>query len=666
MRSSICYSFTVFLSIWCFFGFAQTLQTTTDAAYRLQNGTKGKATYQYYVKNGEQVLHGDFHFERFVISKQDSLGLLSPVEALQWTGHYAHQAPQGTWTLSEQTLSPSSLQGTDNYQILLGATGEDKRTQANFQNGAAQGVAQYAHFKIRNGQIIDTLQYFELSYQKNIPTGAFRFFDRKENIEASGFVNSQGVMDRTFAVTSIQPDGKVLRKEWVFEQGMLRKTKLYRNYELLTERNYSPNESRNKELLPLEEAYFEIIHLDEQTKSSIQRNPQAQLLNKTAFSVIVILDKLIATAANIPEAKPLALPKIYFFKNEFSDQELQSLQTLHQDLQSLHQKIENTLNNPQFRLSSSSSKQIANYQRVLKFYQSQVEKTQYLENLVLGESSFWLYADRERSYQELLLDLQEAEQQLYHLADSLKLPPESSAFFETNGLTDVSSLHRLSEYFQKVDLALDYVISQTGILMEKAGLQKQLVAQEEAFLRASDEALKRFNGQDSSVIYHDLHERIAPAVGTLIRSELRAFSALRDDPKTKEEKLMQEAKRLLKCFEELSALYLRLVDVPKRRQMLDNLYMEQSFNPYTFTDVEERKKPRLYNAYNNVLYPELIDNLTTRLECGNISNTADNLDKLLEYMQRVENQNTRQLEQKIKRGDSAEKLNRKLDIGLSL
>lgn len=144
--------------------------------------------------------------------------------------------------------------------------------------------------------------------------------------------------------------------------------------------------------------------------------------------------------------------------------------------------------------------------------------------------------------------------------------------------------------------------------------------------------------------------------------------------KLKEEKLTEYLKNdsaaraesvesLIKCFERLHTKLLDGKYLADNAVVVDEAYMEERLNPYTYTRINARIHEKFYNAYREKLVPYYIFNLDHTNDCDSFIEEIQNLKNLQLFMiNSLESRDARELERKIKNNDSPSAIIKKLNI----
>jgi len=153
---------------------------------------------------------------------------------------------------------------------------------------------------------------------------------------------------------------------------------------------------------------------------------------------------------------------------------------------------------------------------------------------------------------------------------------------------------------------------------------------------------------------------VADAIIDFADAELAVYSKL-----AKPEEKIQAIEPLINCFNRAEELIYTIHKAPESIYKINEAYTKEVFNPYTFTNMEEKSKPSIYKAFNKYLLPGIFQNMQ-KLNCNNMNPFQANFKILYDEMIEVLNEeNTNRMERKVKRAKSAEKATEILNMELS-
>jgi hypothetical protein len=139
------------------------------------------------------------------------------------------------------------------------------------------------------------------------------------------------------------------------------------------------------------------------------------------------------------------------------------------------------------------------------------------------------------------------------------------------------------------------------------------------------------------------HKRYAEHTLNLIEQSFNTYSNLSLDEKK------ATIKARLKCFEGFIDFHQLLSNLTLKDKRLDDAYTNTTFNPFIMTDMSERIKDRLYNAFYDYLQPYLLDKLEAEFSCQSVEMAMDEITAAYSKMLELSKTDTREEEKALRR-----------------
>jgi len=118
---------------------------------------------------------------------------------------------------------------------------------------------------------------------------------------------------------------------------------------------------------------------------------------------------------------------------------------------------------------------------------------------------------------------------------------------------------------------------------------------------------------------------------------------------------------ILDLFDELEKRYPSISILFERDVALDEAYMEETFNPFTYSRYDVRAKERLYEAYL-YLYEQYKKDLLAEQDYTQIKEHISKIEKLQDRMHELRDQDTRAIERRLGRRQTASRIESALDL----
>lgn len=123
----------------------------------------------------------------------------------------------------------------------------------------------------------------------------------------------------------------------------------------------------------------------------------------------------------------------------------------------------------------------------------------------------------------------------------------------------------------------------------------------------------------------------------------------------------ETARVMLDLLDEMESQYQHLTEIYGNFRKIDEMYMEEVFNPFTYTRYDQRAKPRLYESAEKV-FDYYIEQLINEKDYTQIKNWVSKIDRYFERMGELREADTRKEERKINRRLSVSKIESMLEF----
>lgn len=178
-------------------------------------------------------------------------------------------------------------------------------------------------------------------------------------------------------------------------------------------------------------------------------------------------------------------------------------------------------------------------------------------------------------------------------------------------------------------------------------------------IQLKTEALELLFSNDEGLSYQEksLLEAIRSNILTFSFNRLNENYAQEDDFERK----VQTGQVLLDLLSEMENQYPNLMKIHALNTKLDQLYMEETFNRFTYTRYDQRVKERLFEAGQKV-FKHYLDQLKSEREYTEIKTWLNKIEKLNIRMLELYSTDTRRLERRLNRRESISGLESLLDL----
>ncbi|MGY5847578.1 hypothetical protein ACW6QP_09165 [Salegentibacter sp. HM20] len=613
------------------------------------NGKRFLANFEYYTKGGDTIFDGSY-----LLTSQTPVDSADfPLPFSKVIGNYKNGVPDGEWQFNIGEFSPVGKGAINDKQYGFQINGTEFVARGKFVEGKKEGRWEYLEWDLENSSIRDTILSAEFSFKDDRVEGGFSIQYGNEVLKAS--VNSQNLAHKTWQFyKDANTTSNSLTKEWVFDDNILSHKHLYENdtsYELIIDGGETQQASR--EDFEISKRYMNIIELKTAVNDPklVQRYNAENKLRDIFFYVIENLQKLDSTFNTWENHRITPQIKTIVKKYPYSDDEEIILTTLHQNSTILDSLVQKLTTNPQVNLTRLSLDELDLEIKRLELMDSLLvnQLREVTENYRNGNLEF---VDREKFMERKVSVIMDQQAKLRK-----NRPQDEIVLFSSPDLESVDSssekLKIISEILiQEVQQQEKLINSYLDEIRQEASLLEL-----EAVLMDRYEQLK----EKDSIIDHQLNALAGFDVNRELQNftdaSLKSYSTLTPNEKS------QQVEIFIECFTNLEKLYTEIWEVSDRAKLVEDAYTNTVFNPYTFTNMEEKVKEPIFEAYENLILPKMFDQLK-HLSCGSIDNTKRNFALVFDGMINVLKRSTKKEERRIKRIDEASKAAEILNLDL--
>lgn len=632
---------------------AQKIQSY-DSSYTINN-TKYLAKYEFYLSDKDTIYNGNFELSQQFENQEDIY------EYLSVDGNFIENRADEKWKLTEGSFEPTGNGYFKDYTYSYDVNGHEFIAIGNFMAGKKTGEWRLYDWQIRNSKITDTTLTATINFKDDKAEGEFLL-----SVENNVLKGELGADELTQGVWSFyrkdENMDRKLVKEWVFEDNILVKMRLYKEDqidEIQIQDPYSVNLTEEK--IELNNEFLKIIELKAKlyNQELLEKYKEEDKISHLYFTLLDNLELVDKTFS--PITKSSIRPNISSKLNASAliEKEEDLLSEIKIKKEENLEKTISILNNPQFNIASVSTKKVAQIKNILeninKFFLKPTE-----EIVSLHEDGQLKFFDRDNLV-EYKIDLKN-ESAINQVLNKDTLSANYKFQSELSFLNDdtQSNLSKLSLLMDALNKELDLMEESLKEYLSEIQKEEKLIELEEAML-AKYENIKYL--ADSLITgEHDNFAGIdvTKAIIDFADAELAVYSNL---PSPAEKITAIES--VINCFNRTEELIYTINKAPESIYKINEAYTKEVFNPYTFTNMEEKSKPPIYKAFNKLLLPGIFQNLQN-LTCDNLMAYQANFKILYDEMIDVLNEsNTNRMERKVKRAKTADKAAEILEMDLS-
>ncbi|MGM0580915.1 MAG: hypothetical protein ACQETL_09570 [Bacteroidota bacterium] len=632
---------------------AQNIQSY-DSTYTIDN-KKYLAKYEYYLSEKDTIYNGQFELSQQFENQEDTY------EYLSVDGEFKENRADENWQLTKGAFEPTGDGYYKNYTYSYDVNGNEFMAEGKFMVGKKTGIWKLYDWQIRDSKITDTTLTASINFEEDKAKGKFQLSIENDILE--GELGDNELTQGIWSFFRLNGDNnKKLLKEWVFEENTLVAMRLHRTedvQEIKIKDPYSDNLS--KEEIFLDNEFLEIIELKARiyNEELLEKYKEEDKISNLYFTLLDNLDLVDKTFS--PITKSNIKPSISSNLNAtlLTEKEEDLLKEIKNKQEETQKKTQSILNNPQINISSMSTNKVAEFKNVLEnINQNLLKPTE--EILSLHNDDQLKFFDRGNLVQ-YKIDLKN-ESAIHQALNNDTVSADYQFQTDISFLDDdtQSNLSKLSAFLDALDKEIDLIEESLQEFLSEIQKEEKLVELEEAMLAKYEET--KFLADSLITGEHDNFAGIdvAQAIIDFADAELAVYSNL----PTAEEKITA-IEPLINCLNRAEELIYTIQKAPESIYKINDAYTKEVFNPYTFTNMEEKSKPPIYKAFNKLLLPGIFQNMQN-LTCENMRAYQANFKILYDEMIDVLNEgNTNRKERKVKRAKTAEKAAEILEMDLS-
>jgi hypothetical protein len=632
--------------------FAQNIQTY-DSTYTINDRTF-LAKYEYYISEGDTIYNGKFKLSQ-QFENQDDI-----YEYLAIEGGFIENRADEKWKLTEGSFEPTGKGYYKDYTYSYDVNGHEFMAMGKFMAGNKTGAWNLYDWQIRESVITDTTLIAEINYEDNNAKGNFSL--KIENSVLEGKLGEDELAEGTWAFYRIiNPQTKVLVKEWVFKDQLFVGQKLYRNNETIEIKIEAPaKDSLSIETIIVDEDFLKIKELKGRiyNEKLLEEYSQEDKVSNLFFSLLSNLR--LVDEKFLPITKTGITPTIStkLRSSQLSEKEIALLEAIKNQVKINSDKAQLILQNPQINIASIAEKDITTLKRVTEIIlQEFIVPSQEIISLYDKDQLKFFNRNKLIQYKLNLLNEKSIENVLNKDSLTSEYQIETDLSFLNN---DGIELLKFSKFSKAIEEELELIDKNLSKYLNEVQKEEKLVEMEEALLakyeRTKYLADSLITGEHDNFAGID----VAGAIIDFADAELAVYSNL----PSPEEKI-QAIEPLINCFSHAEELIYTIQKAPESIYKINDAYTKEVFNPYTFTNMEEKSKAPIYKAFNKLLLPGIFQNMQ-KLNCNNMRAFQANFKILYDEMIEVLNEdNTNRMERKVKRAKTAEKAAEILNMELS-
>lgn len=621
-----------------------------EDSIEISKNSSGIAIYNIIDKQGEPIKHKNYILSAEYEDKKNTDFL----NKLLLEGDFETNKRTKKWHYNFKKLTPVAAAKIDGYKVIQLGNGAEFFIHADFENGAAAGNWTVVDRVISESEVIDTLFIAKAKFKGNTFIDAIE--SSSDSIAIKGQIDTDGFFDGEWIFYHKDNTDRSVSEHRIYENGVLVAHRIKIDEETFEVNHVGLDQTADEDNELWEEVnvnknYFNIVF---KTNFGVQNNAISldetnNLIGKSnaflKYSIFSFGRHNDINIWQIDGGKDIDYPKLKVRKFPYSDEEKKQISAALKDIAASKKIVNNYLEDPQVDINKHSYKEVALY---FEIYSKIVDELEQLESLFnLFNHPSYVYINREKIIPYIFDDI--------NYPDSVSFEYDNkkntvSVDFPENFSSKKATFEGL---YNAVKEITDFIADKDEIVSPIIERNKKRVAiaeQEVLAVDKRDSIIALFSNSNTSESYNDYHEKFKTKVIDFTKEAFKRYAQQEIEAR------IEAIEGLLRCFDGFIELYEKLESLPEKEAYIKELYTRVVWNPYTFTDMEETVKERVYNAFEKQILPHVIDDLYQSLSCEKVEGKTENIQLVYDKMKELREQDTKQIEKDIKRENDVLKI----------
>lgn len=640
MNQKIYLFFTLFISCFCADFNAQEFQKF-KGKYELKNIGEGIAEFKYFIKQKDTVFDGEFSFSK--MSEIDD-----HKESIIYDGNFKNNKMQGEWMFSLKTIDSISDPKAKDFELVSTTAGSEFLVSGIFENNKQNGTWQVIQRKFENSKPTDTSFTAEIDFgQKSLKQN---FNSDAKNMSVIGGFNGDGLVHGDWTMIH-KLDGFQVREIREFENGAMKNhyflvnnDKIFVDYIGLDTSKNTNNETWTDQ--EFDQLYTEVLKLAN-ISSYTPENTEIQLDELSSISLDFIKNTFLSFYQHQDyefwsavsqktindDQKTVSLRKYPFSKSEKKD-----IKNIKSDFEEIKNKIDSFNEESLVEIGLHQYKTLKITNEIYKLISTKLDDLQH--NVSISQNKALAYLERSSLDDRVFKKIEFPETiSVEFQNESVETDTNLPISFEPESF----ELSDFSEFINTIKNSVKELDSESDLILDDLKKQSKLNEIEEELVAKKDSILKLYSANQDIEKFNEYHDELDSEIKNYTRNQFETYASLEIDQKKEQIDLY------LECFDEIISFYKMQTELPSKIDRIKDLYTRTVWNPYTYTDMQETVKERIYESFDEILLPHLLEKFNNEIDCESISKNIKNFNNLYKRMVEIREQDTKQIEKALKR-----------------
>ncbi len=226
--------------------------------------------------------------------------------------------------------------------------------------------------------------------------------------------------------------------------------------------------------------------------------------------------------------------------------------------------------------------------------------------------------------------------------------------------TDHANIAFMDSHIQMIQEDLSEIEGQIQTLKEKYNSLSQLIPKEQILYSQFQTLKMMFSNAGSRADFNSFHAQLSESILEFSNEKIKAYQKLSLSSKG------EEIAHYIQCYDALLKVYPVYSDFAAELEFLEEAFTRKVLNPYTMTDMDERRKKIIFEQFMNVVFPFVLDDLEQNINCENVDKKLENLSTVRKKLLQLRDQDTEDLEDAMRRETDARSIIDLLEMNLDI
>ncbi|NBC24421.1 MAG: hypothetical protein GVX78_02260 [Bacteroidetes bacterium] len=226
--------------------------------------------------------------------------------------------------------------------------------------------------------------------------------------------------------------------------------------------------------------------------------------------------------------------------------------------------------------------------------------------------------------------------------------------------TDHTNIEFMESHIQMIQEDLSEIELQIQNLKEKYESLSQLIPKEQILFSQVQTLKMMFTNADNRSDFNSFHEQISESILEFSNEKIKTYQTLSLSSK------LEGIAHYIQCYDALLKVYPAYSDFASELEFLEEAFTRKVLNPYTMTDMDERRKKIIFERFMDLVFPFVLEDLGQNVNCENVDKKLENLSIVRKKLLQLRDQETDELEDALRDETDALSIINLLELDLDL